>query len=205
MNNLKRKNFYSLIILFTAITIFSTLISNVAAENPPVETRTQIVSTSSATGSGWFFCRGHLDRFSFNVMKGNSKPDGWNYVPIGYLNYQAKIPTVDIIGQAHSMRIWRFRVDPIEGGVKTVIVGVAQVKIAQDVRYNWWFRITSQSRDDGQNSFMLQLWRPIGADKTGGWSFGDFNPNRPATLKLNEVPFYQARGILAGGSITIKP
>ena len=205
MKNLKCKISYALIVLFTAITIFSMVNSSFAAENALVQTGSQTVSTASATGSGWFFCRGHKDSFSFSVMKGNSKPDAWNYGPIGFVNYQAKFPTVDTIGQANSMRILRFRVDPIDGGTKALVVGIAQVKIGQDVRNNWWFRITARSMDNGQNGFMIQLWRPIGADKTGGWSFGDFNPNRPATLKLNDAPFYQAQGILAGGTLNIKP
>jgi hypothetical protein len=137
-------------------------------------------------------------------MKGNSKPDGWNYAPAGYVNYQAKLPNIVTVGQANSMRIWRFRVDPIDGGVKAVVVGVAQLKIGQDVRYNWWFRITVRSMDNGQNGFMIQLWRPIGADKVGGWSFGNFNPTQPATLKLNNAPYYQAQGVLAGGTINIR-
>jgi hypothetical protein len=102
------------------------------------------------------------------------------------------------------MRIWRFRVDPIDGGVRAVVVGMVQVRIGADVRNNWCFRITARSMDDGKAGFIIQLWRPIGVDKSGGWSFSDFNPNRPATLKLNESPFYQAQGILAGGTITIK-
>jgi hypothetical protein len=205
VRTLKRKNSYTLIVIFTAITIVSMLNISFAAENTSTQTETQTVSTASATGSGWFFCRGHRDGFSFSVMKGNSKPDGWNYAPAGYFSYQAKLPTVDIIGQANSMRIWRFKVDPIEGGMKAIVVGIAQVKIGQDVRNNWLFRISVRTMDNGENGFMIQLWRPIGADKTGGWSFGDFNPNRPATLKLNDAPFYQAQGILAGGTIKIEP
>jgi len=102
------------------------------------------------------------------------------------------------------MRIWRFRVDSIEGGARVVVVGIAQTRIGEDVRGNWWFRVTAQSMDDGKNGFIIQLWRPIGADKSGGWSFREFNPSRPATLKFNVAPFYQARGILTQGTIQIK-
>jgi hypothetical protein len=182
------------------LSVFSMLNSCFAAE----AASTQAGATASASGSGWFFCNGHRDSFSFSVMKGVFRPDGWNYAPNGYANYQAKVPTADIVGQVNSMRVWRFRVDSIEGGMKAVVVGIAQVKVGQDIRNNWWFRITVRSMDNGQNGFMIQLWRPIGADKTGGWSFGDFNPNKPATLKLNDTPFYQAQVVLAGGAIKIK-
>jgi hypothetical protein len=200
---MKRTIFFTLTVLFALTTIFSLINSGFAAENASIPTATQ-TSTSSSSGSGWFFCRGHRDGFGFSVIKGALKPDGWNYAPIGYVNYQAKLPTADVVGQANSMRVFRFRVDPIEGGTKIVVAGIAQVKIGEEVRNNWWFRVTARSIDDGQNGFMIQLWRPIGAEKSGGWSFGEFKPNQPATLQLNDAPFYQAQGILAGGKIKTK-
>jgi hypothetical protein len=200
---LKSKFSYPLIVVFTAILLFSVLNSCFAVENVSPPTKTQTVTTASASGSGWFFCNGHRDNFAFSVMKGNPRPDGWNYAPIGRVNYQAKLPTPDIVGQVNSTRVWRFRVDSIEGGDKAVVAGIAQVKIGQEVRSNWWFRITVHSMDNGQNGFMIQLWRPRGANTLGGWSFADFNPNQPGTLKLNDAPFYQAQGSLVGGIIKL--
>ena len=154
------------------------------------------ISTASTSGSGWFFCNGHRDSFSFSVMKGTMRADGWNYSPTGYANYQAKLPIGTTTGQVNSMRIYRYRVDSIDGGKREVIVGIAQTRMGQDVRNNWWFRITVRDMDNGQNSYMIQLWRPIGADHLGGWSFGSFDPSHPATIKLNDSPFYQAQGIV---------
>lgn len=163
------------------------------------------ISTASISGSGWFFCNAHRDSFSFSVTQGTMRADGWNYAPTGYANYQAKLPTGTTTGQVNTMRIYRYRVDSIDGGLRAVIVGIAQTRIGQDVRNNWWFRITVRDMDNGQNGYMIQLWRPIGADHLGGWSFSSFNPSQPVTLKLNSAPFYQAQGILKDGTITVQP
>jgi len=193
-----------------AISIFLILVPSInfalatdtAATAPPA---TPKISTASATGSGWFYCNAHRDSFSFSVMKGTTRADGWNYNPTGYANYQAKLPTGTTTGQVNTMHLYRYKVDSIDGGTRAVIVGLAQTKIGQEVRNNWWFRITVRDMDNGQNSYMIQLWRPIGADHLGGWSFGSFDPTHPATLKLNSSPFYQAQGILKSGTINILP
>jgi hypothetical protein len=137
-------------------------------------------------------------------MKGAARPDGWNYAPQGYANYQIKLLNHVTTGQVNSLRIWRYRVDSVEGGSRAVIVGLAQIRVVGDTRNNWWFRITLKSMDNGQNGFMIQLWRPIGADKLGGWSFSDFDATKPSTLKLNSAPFYQVQGILKAGTISIQ-
>ncbi len=144
------------------------------------------------------------DGFRFSVGSGNLKPDGWNYAPKGFVHFQVKAPTVAVIGQVNSTRVWRFRVDQIDGGTRAVIAGLAQVSIGDSFRSHWWFRVTVRSMDDGKGGFMIQLWRPIGSDKVGGWSFGDFDPTAPASPKLNDAPFYQAQGVLAGGTIQLK-
>ena len=151
-----------------------------------------------------FSATGHRDSFSFSVMKGTMRADGWNYNPTGYANYQAKLPIGTTTGQVNSMRIYRYRVDSIDGGIREVIVGIAQTRMGLYVRNNWWFRITVRDMDNGQNSYMIQLWRPIGADHLGGWSFSSFDPAHPATLQLNDYPFYQAQGIIKGGTINIQ-
>jgi hypothetical protein len=206
---MKNKIIHGLTVFFTTIAILSILSTCLAATDtstpapsPPV--RTQTISTASVTGSGWFFCNGHRDSFSVSVMKGVVRPDGWNYAPRGYANYQIKLLSHVTTGQVNSLRIWRYRVDPIDGGTRAVMVGLAQIRVAGDVRNNWWFRITLRSMENGQNGFMIQLWRPIGADKLGGWSFSDFDAAKPATLKLNSAPFYQMQGILKAGNISIQ-
>ena len=193
-----------------AISIFLILMPSInfalAADTlAPTPSATPKISTASTSGSGWFFCNGHRDSFSFSVMKGTTRADGWNYSPTGYANYQAKLPTGTTTGQVNTMRLYRYRVDSIDGGARAIIVGLAQTRMGQDVRNNWWFRITVRDMDNGQNSYMIQLWRPIGADHLGGWSFSSFDPSHPATLKLNSSPFYQAQGIVKAGTINIQP
>jgi hypothetical protein len=163
------------------------------------------ISTASTSGSGWFYCNAHRDSFSFSVMKGTTRVDGWTYNPIGYANYQAKLPIGTTTGQINSMRLYRYKIESIDGGKRETIVGIAQTRMGQDVRNNWWFRITVRDMDNGQNTYMIQLWRPIGADHLGGWSFSSFDPTHPATIKLNSSPFYQAQGIVKDGTINILP
>jgi hypothetical protein len=203
---MKNRLIYGLV----AISIFLVLVPSInftlAADTvTPAPSATPKISTASTSGSGWFFCNGHRDSFSFSVMKGTTRADGWNYAPTGYANYQAKLPIGTTTGQVNSMCIYRYRIDSIDGGIREIIVGIAQTRMGQDVRNNWWFRITVRDMDNGQNSYMIQLWRPIGADHLGGWSFGSFDPSHPATLKLNDSPFYQAQGIIKGGTINIQP
>jgi hypothetical protein len=193
-----------------AISIFLILVPsiNFALATDTVTTApstTPKISTATTSGSGWFYCNGHRDSFSFSVMKGTTRADGWTYNPTGYANYQAKLPIGTTTGQINSMRLYRYKVESIEGGKRELIVGLAQTKIGQDLRNNWWFMITVRAMDNGQNSYMIQLWRPIGADHLGGWSFSSFDPTHPATIKLNSSPFYQAQGIVKAGTINIQP
>lgn len=193
----------SIVIMFTALAILSLTSTCLAATSAPTPTETRTISIDSVSGLGWFLCSGNRNGFSISVMNGFEGPDGWNYAPTGYVHYRTKLSAQVPVFQVDSFRIWRFRVDSIDGGTKAVIVGIAQTRIGDDIRYHWYYRITVRSMDDGQDSFLIQLWRPIGADKFGGWSFSDFIPAEPSTLKLNPAPFYQARGTLQDGNIKI--
>jgi hypothetical protein len=198
----KKKFYDGAVVLLVLITVFSFSCTLVGAETLS-QTVTQTKSTESSRGSGWFFYRGHRDVLNFTVSKGNTRTDGWNYAPAGFVSFNVKNGSINAIASVRSARIWRFRVDAIEGGDRVIIAGIAQVKIGQEFRNNWWFRMSARSMDDGKEWFMIQLWRPIGADKSGGWSFGGFSPYRPASLKLNATSAFQAQGILVGGTLEI--
>jgi hypothetical protein len=163
----------------------------------------QSVQAATASGNGWINSNGKRDDFSFNAARGTLKPDGWRYNP----NAQASFTGRDFKGnqliQVWSTRVWRFKINPVDGGKQAVIAGIATVKVGAEAKGNWWFRITA--KDAEKDNFMIQLWRPIGSVNMGGWSPGDFKPDNPASLKLNSAPAYQVQGILKGGAITIKP
>ena len=86
-------------------------------------------------------------------------------------------------------------------------MGTATVKIGQqEVRSNWWFRITARDATEGsKDTFLIQLWRPIGANNAGGWTASMFKADRPSSLQLNADAFYQIQGLLKGGNIAIRP
>jgi hypothetical protein len=184
------------------------MVSCVVAVSPQGSTlEVKAVSNASATGAGWIMPAGCRDDFSFYAVRGILRADGWRYSPNGQMSYAGRDLKGAGLIQVWSTRVWRFKVEVIDGGYRVIVVGVATVKIGQELRYNWWFRINARDITDaskGRGAFMIQLWKPIGADKAGGWSFKDFDPNKPTTLHLNAVPFYQSQGVLRGGNIVIK-
>lgn len=164
----------------------------------------------SATGNGWINPNGKTDGFSFYVNQGILRADGWRYNPNAQASFTGRdfknSQNVQVPIQVWSTKVWRFKIDPVDNGKRVIIAGVASVKIGQqDVKNNWWFRITAKDATDGKDVYMIQLWRPIGSTNVGGWSPGDFKPDKPATLSLNSAAAYQVQGILKSGNIVIKP
>jgi hypothetical protein len=174
---------------------------------PKTPLNQQIISTN---GNGWINPNGKRDDFSFFVNQGTLRPDGWRYNPTAQASFTGKDfknnQNTQVSIQVWSTKVWRFKVDSVDNGEKVIIAGLASVKIGQqDVRNNWWFRITAKDATDNKDLFMIQLWRPIGSSNAGGWSLADFKPDGPATLSLNSQAAYQVQGILKGGNIVIKP
>ena len=169
----------------------------------------QATKVVSATGNGWFIDQGYKDNFNFFVTRGTLKANEWRYNPNGQVSFTGKNFNLgNGVVQVWSTKVWRYKIEKIDGGNRVIIAGLATVKVGNQLRSNWWFRVAARDIIDantGKDGFMMQLWRPIGADKTGGWTPKDFNPEKPATLKLNETAFYQARGTLRSGNVAIKP
>jgi hypothetical protein len=186
------------------------MVSYALAATPMGQTSiSHTVSATSATGTGWIISSGHRDDFSFYATRGTLKVDGWRYSPNAQVSYTGRdLGKANGLIQVWSTRVWRFKVEKIDGGYRVIVAGVATVKIGQNLRSNWWFRVTARDITDGtkgKDGFMIQLWRPIGAGNSGGWSPKDFNASKPATLHLNATAFYQSQGPLRGGNIAIKP
>lgn len=181
----------------------------VLAVTPQGQTSAQTVPATSATGTGWIVPSGNRDDFSFYATRGALKADEWRYFPNAQVSYTGRdFRKANGQIQVWSTQVWRFKIEKIDGGSRVIVAGVATVKVGQDLRSNWWFRVTAKDMSgasNGKDAFMIQLWRPIGADNAGGWSPKDFNANKPATLHLNATAFYQSQGALRGGNIMIKP
>ncbi len=167
-------------------------------------TTPQIVSV---TGNGWISPLAKRDDFSFYAKGGTLKTDGWRYNPNAQASFTGRDFKTNQVIQVWSTKVWRFKIDSVDVGKRAIIAGTATVKIGQqEVRSNWWFRITAKDAMDGsKDMFMIQLWRPIGASNAGGWSAGAFKADKPGSLQLNADAFYQIQGVLKGGNIVIKP
>lgn len=206
---MKTKTSWIIATLLATVVVISTFNLAFAATTLVQSSSPQAVSSSSATGNGWFAHEDKRDNFNFYVVRGTLKGDGWRYAPNGQVSYRGRdLMKADRVIQVWNTRVWRFRIDKIDGGNRVTIAGIATVKIGQDFRDNWWFRVTARDMTDPSNAkdgFMIQLWRPIGAGNTGGWTAKDFDPTKPATLHLNSEPFYQAQGALRSGNIQINP
>jgi hypothetical protein len=178
------------------------------ASTPAVQTTTsstpQIVSI---TGNGWMNPNGKRDDFSFYANHGTLKSDGWRYSPSAQASFTGRDFKTNQVIQVWGAKVWRFKVDHVSTGTQTTIAGIATVKIGQqDIRNNWWFRITSKdATGTAKDTFMIQLWRPIGAGNEGGWTASNFHADKPGSLQLNANAFYQVQGQLKGGNIVIKP
>ena len=161
----------------------------------------------SVTGYGWIAPVGKRDDFSFFARGGTLKADGWRYNSNAQASFTGRDFKNNQLIQVWSTKVWRFRIDNVDAGKRTIVVGTATVKIGQqEVRSNWWFRITARDATEGsKDTFLIQLWRPIGANDAGGWAAGIFKADRPGSLQLNADAFYQIQGLLKGGNIAIKP
>ena len=168
---------------------------------------TQTIQIVSATGNGWINPSGKRDDFSFYASKGLLKADGWRYNPSAQASFTGRDFKTNQVIQVWSTKVWRFKLGDVNGGKQVIIAGIANVKVGQEVKSNWWFRITAKDSTvtNAKDVFMIQLWRPIGAINAGGWSLGDFKADKPGSLHLNANAFYQAQGVLKGGNIAIKP
>lgn len=164
---------------------------------------TQIVY---ATGNGWINPSGKRDDLSFYCNGETLKTDGWRYNPHAQTSFTGKDFKTNQAIQVWSTNVWRFKIDSSEKGKNAIIVGTGTVKIGQqELKNNWWFRITTKEATDSKDAFMIQLWRPTGANNVGGWSPQDFKVDKPGSLHLNAEAFYQVQGVLKGGNIVIKP
>lgn len=160
----------------------------------------------SVTGNGWISPLGKRDDLSFYVRGGILKADGWRYNPNAQASFTGRDFKTNQVIQVWSTNVWRCKVDSVDGGKRAIIAGTATVKIGQQEVRGWWFRITAKDATEGsKDMFMIQLWRPIGANNAGGWSAGAFKADKPGSLQLNADAFYQIQGILKGGNIAIKP
>jgi hypothetical protein len=166
---------------------------------------TSPIQGASASGNGWINPQGKRDDFSFSSNGGTLKQDGWRYNPHAQASFTGKDLKANQLIQVWSTKVWRFKVDSVDSGKTAIIAGIASVKIGQqELRGNWWFRITAKDGVDNKDVFMIQLWRPTGAVNTGGWSPQDFKADKPGSLHLNAEAFYHVQGILKGGNIVIK-
>ncbi len=177
-----------------------------AAATPTTQTSpTQTTPSVSATGNGWINPSGKREGFSFYAKGGPIKADGWCYNPNAQASFTGNVLGTNQLIQVWSTHVWRFKVNTVEKGNSVIIAGTATIKIGQqELKGNWWFRITSKDATDSKDALMIQLWRPIGSNNVGGWSPNQFTADKPGSLQLNEDAFYQTQGLLKGGSIVIK-
>jgi hypothetical protein len=197
----------SLIFLTIALVAISSVNFAAATTTPtPQTSTTQTTPIVSATGNGWINPSGKREGFSFYARGGILKADGWRFNPNAHASYTGFVLGTNQLIQVWSTRVWRFKINSVEKDNSVIIAGTATVKIGQqELRGNWWFRITAKDATDSKDAFMIQLWRPIGANNVGGWSPNQFAADKPGSLQLNAAAFYQAQGILKGGNIEIKP
>jgi hypothetical protein len=190
---------------FSAMNFAIAATSTGQATTTPHSTAPQIVST---TGNGWINPAAKRDDFSFFAKGGELKTDGWRYNPNAQASFTGRDFKTNQVFQVWSTKVWRDKIDSADAGKRVIIAGTATITIGQqDVRSNWWFRITAKDGGDStaKDTFMIQLWRAIGTNSAGGWSAGDFKADKPASLHLNAEAFYQVQGVLKGGNIVINP
>jgi hypothetical protein len=163
-------------------------------------------SIVSAAGNGWINPQAKRDDFSFAINGGIIKADGWRYRPLAQASFTGRDFKTNQVIQVWSTSVWRFKIGVTDTNKIATIAGIASVKIGQqELRGNWWIRITAKDTIDNKDGFMIQLWRPIGANNVSGWSPQDFKADKPGSLQLNTEAFYQVQGLLKGGNIVIKP
>jgi hypothetical protein len=197
-----------LISLTIALAAISSVNFAAAATTPTAQTSTaQTTPVVSATGNGWINPSGKPEGFSFYARGGTMKADGWRYNPNAQASFTGSVLGSNKLIQVWSTRVWRYNIDTAGNSKRVIIAGTATVKVGQELKSNWWFRITAQDTtvSNAKDAFMIQLWRPIGANNVGGWSPNQFTADKPGSLQLNTAAFYQAQGPLKGGNIVIKP
>jgi hypothetical protein len=190
---------------FSAMNFALAATSTGQSSTTPPPTATQIVP---AAGSGWINPTTKRDDFSFFAKGGALRTDGWRYNPNAHASFTGRDFKTNQVIQVLSTKVWRDKIDSVDTSKRVIIAGTATVRIGQqDIRSNWWFRITAKDGGDStaKDTFMIQLWRPIGSSNAGGWSSVDFKVDKPASLQLNAEPFYQVQGVLKGGNIVINP
>lgn len=188
------------------VALFATVLGAVAGAET-AESSTAAVPP--VAGRGWFVFNGFRHNFGFAVQGGKlNEESGWRYGPKGHLflavfNFEKRM-----VLNLSSARVWRFRVDEVDGGLRAVITGLAHVHTPKGVLEGWWFRAEVRDIDDaekGADGFAISLWRPGGADKPGCWTARLFDPKDPVSVHLNPQPFYRAFGTLRGGFVEINP
>jgi len=199
----------TIVLLSSTMTMLNyALVSAATTEQTPAPTPTATTIKRPlffTAGYGWINNYQQRDDFRFYIEKGNLRPDGWRYNPNGQVNFTGRDFKNNQVIHVWSAKEWRFKILNLTNGKEAVIAGTAIVKIGENVRFNWWFRVTVRDGISGPDAFMIQLWRPTGANTAGGWSPLAFNPMQPGTLHLNQTAFYEAHGILKSGNILIKP
>jgi len=118
----------------------------------------QIVLT---TGNGWINPATKRDDFSFFAKGGALKNDGWRYNPNAQASFTGRDFKTNLVIQVWSTKVWRNRIDSVDTGKRVAIAGTATNKIGQqDVRSNWWFRITAKDGGDSttKEKVIVQLW-----------------------------------------------
>lgn len=193
------------VVLLTVIMLVPMLIAAVWAST---STGTSGATSSlSVDGNGWFVFNGLRHNFAFAAKEGKlNEADGWRYAPNGYLTLAVLDRKENKIFNAGSVKIWRFRTEPVDGGYRLVIAGIANVRSPRGVLEGWWFRVEARDIDDvskGGDGISISLWRPGGASNLGCWTARLFKPTEPRSLQLNPVPFYTAFGKLRGGSVEV--
>ncbi|MEM2107904.1 MAG: hypothetical protein QXL10_01280 [Candidatus Bathyarchaeia archaeon] len=172
-------------------------------------TSSSTVAVPPVAGRGWFVFNGFRHNFGFAVQGGKlSEESGWRYGPNGHLFLAVFDFEKRMVLNLSSIRVWRFRVDEVDGGLRAVIMGLARVHTTKGALEGWWFRAEVRDIDDaekGADSFAISLWRPGGADKPGCWTARLFDPKDPRSVQLNPQPFYRAFGRLRGGFVEITP
>ncbi len=200
------KHRVSAICLIVLTILASTSMMSLTYAAATTATTTPSTTVVSAAGSGWISPQAKRDDFSFACYGGILKPDGWRYRPQAQASFTGRDFKTNMVIQVWSTSIWRFKIAVADTSKTATIAGVASIKIGQqELRGNWWIRITAKDTTTGNDGFMIQLWRPIGASNVGGWSPQDFKADNPGSLHLNAAAFYQVQGLLKGGNIVIKP
>ena len=195
------------VVLLTVMALAPMLIAAVWAQT--TSGTSEVTSGASAEGRGWFVFNGLRHNFAFTAKDGKlNEKDGWRYAPTGHFSLGVVDRKENKIFNVGTDKIWRFRIDEIDGGYRVVFAGVINFRTPKGVLEGWWFRAEARDIDDaskGADGVSISLWRPGGAGNPGCWTARLFKPTEPRSVQLNPVPFYLAFGKLRGGSVEATP